>query len=117
MQLADYLPHTPVSGYGVNFGFTNQGIGENLRSIIQPSDTKNIVNAGASLKDEHYRRSLLLNGRILNFTVGIIDEVLTLHFNFHFEIASLADFKSKILEDPILTLKQEAKILLEKSTV
>ena len=39
LQLADYLPHTPVTGYGVNIGFTEEGITKDLVDSIRPVDS------------------------------------------------------------------------------
>ena len=114
IQLADYLPHTPVSGYGVNFGFTDINVSENLIKIMRPIDTTDMVAAGAQMKDEHYRRRLIWNGQNLNVTIGITGDVLALHFNFLFDIPDLAKLKSQITENPILALKQEAIEFISK---
>ena len=108
LQLADYLPHTPVSAYGVNFLFTEDQISEHLIDLIRPRDSEEIERFGATLIGEEYTRRFVLNERTLNFTVGLKDRQITLRFNFHFDIRDLAEFKEKILEAPILTLKQEA---------
>ena len=109
LQLADYLPHTPVSRYGVNFLFTEDHISENLINFIRPGDSEEIEKSFSTpLTGEEYTRRLVLNERTLNFTVGFKDGEITLSFNFHFDIRDLAEFKAKILETPILALKQEA---------
>ena len=108
LQLADYLPHTPVSGYGVNFFFADDHISEHLVDLIRPRDLEEIEKFGASLIGEEYARQLMLNGKTLNFTIGLRDEKITLRLNFHFDIQDLVGLKTKILEFPILTLKQEA---------
>lgn len=114
MQLADYLPHTPVSGFNVNFGYTDDDFDENLSDSLRPSDTAEIIAAGATLEDEHYRRRLKINGRILDLSIGISGTELILHFSFHFDIPDLANFKSKITDYPIQSLKQEAVDFISK---
>lgn len=114
LQLADYLPHTPVSGYGVNFFFIEDYVSEDLINLIGPKDLEEIEQFGASLTGEEYTRRLELNERPLNFTIGLEDEKVTFKFNFHFKIDNLAAFKGKISEISILELKQEAvKFLAE----
>lgn len=109
LQLAGHLPHTPVSGYGVNFLFTEDHISENLINVIRPSDSEEIEKFFSTpLIGEEYTRRLALNGRTFNFTVGLEGEEVTLSCNFHFDIQDLVEFKKKISETPILTLKQEA---------
>lgn len=114
LQLADYLPHTPVSGYGVNFSFTEDYVSEDLINLIRPKDLEEIEQFGASLTGEEYTRRLVLNEHPLNFTIGLEGEKATFKFNFHFKISNLAAFKGKIAETSILELKQEAvKFLAE----
>ena len=112
LQLADYVPHTPVTGYGVNFLFTDDHISEHLINLIRPGDLEEIEKFGASLTGEQYTRSLELNERTLNFTIQIEGGQVTLRFNFHFDIGNLGEFKAKIIESPILTLM----LCLTKST-
>ena len=114
LQLADYLPHTPVSGYGINFFFTDDHISEHLINLIRPKDLEEIERFGVSLTSEEYTRRLVLNERALNFTIGLKDDEVNLRFNFHFDIRNLVDLKASISENPILELKQEAaKFLAE----
>ena len=108
LQLADYLPHTPVSGYGVNFFFADNHISEHLIDLIRPRDLEEIERFGASLAGEEYTRQLTLNGKNLNFTIGLRSAEITFKLNFYFHIRDLVELKAKILETPILTLKQEA---------
>ena len=96
VQLADYLPHTPVSGYGVNFLFTQDRVNEDLMSLIRPKDLEEIEQFGALLTNEEYTRCLKLNERTLNFTVGFESEKVTFKFNFHSKINDLVAFKAGI---------------------
>lgn len=108
LQLAHYLPHTPVSGYGVNFLFTEDHVSEDLINLIRPKDLEEIEQFGASLTGEEYTRRLVLNEHPLNFTIGLEGKKVTFKFNFHFKIGNLAAFKGKIAETSILELKQKA---------
>lgn len=108
LQLADYLPHTPVSGYGVNFLFVEDYVSEDLVNLIRPKDLEEIEQFGASLTSEEYTRCLELNERTLNFTVGLENEKATFKFNFHSKINDLVAFKAGISKTSILELKQAA---------
>lgn len=108
LQLADYLPHTPVTAYGINFLFTEEQVEEELVNLIHSRDIKEIGKLGASLTSEQYTRSLVLNGRNLNFTIGLEEASVTFDFNFDFKIRNLAEFKAGISETSIFELKQEA---------
>ena len=109
LQLVHYLPHTPVSGYGVNFTFTDIDINEELIDFIRPKDLEKIADSGTKPIHEEYTRRFSLNSRIVNFTVGIRNEKITFKFNFHFDIEDLISFKAKINETGILKLKEEAE--------
>ena len=91
------------------FLFTEDDFSEDLIGFIRPSDSEEIEKFFNSTPvDEEYTRRVVLNGRILNFTVGLKEGEITLSFNFHSDIRDLVEFKEKISETPILTLKQEA---------
>ena len=108
LQLADYLPHTPVTAYGVNFLFTENEVNGNLINLIHPRDLEKIEEFGGSLTSDQYTHHLVLNERILNITIKFEGKKATFDLNFHFNIRNLGDFKAGILETPILELKQEA---------
>jgi len=108
LQLADYLPHTPVSGYGVNFLFIEDQVSEDLINFIRPEDLEKIGQYGTSLTNEEYTRRLVLNDQILNFTIGLDGDKVTFYFNFHSDIDDLNGFKGGISAVPILELKQKA---------
>ena len=108
LQLADYLPHTPVTAYGVNFLFTENEVSGDLINLIRPRDLEKIEKFGGSLTSEQYTRHLMLNGRNLNVTIRREGENVTLDLNFHFNISDLVGFKAGISEISILELKQEA---------
>lgn len=108
LQLADYLPYTPVTAYGVNFLFTEETGSGDLINLIRPRDLEKIEQFGGSLTNEQYTRGLVLNGRILNITIKLEGEKVTFDLNFHFNIRNLVEFKAGISEISILELKQEA---------
>lgn len=108
LHLADYLPHTPVTAYGVNFLFTEEHVQQDLINLIRPRDLKEIELLGGSLTSEQYTRRLVLNGRNLNITLKLEGETATFDLNFHFKIRDLVEFKARISEVSILELKQEA---------
>ena len=107
-QLADYLPHTPVTAYGISFLFTEEIINEDLVALISLKDLEDIQHIKDTITGEQYARHLKLNGRTLNFTISLEKEKVAFDFNFHFEIRDLVEFKAGMSETSILELKQEA---------
>ena len=108
LQLADYLPHTPVTAYGVNFLFTKNEVSEDLINLIRPKDLERIEQFAGSLASEQHTRHLMLNGRNLNVTIRLEGKKVTFDLNFHFNISDLVGFKAGISEISILELKEEA---------
>lgn len=108
LLLADYLPHTPVSGFGMNFVFTENSVSEGLKNIVRPKDLSKIEKFGASLIGQQYTRSLELDSMILNFTIELKDKRTTFKLNFHTDIRDLVEFKTKISETSVLTMKEKA---------
>ena len=104
LQLADYLPHTPVTAYGVNFIFTENKISKDLINLVRPSDLENIKH----FTSEKYIRGFVLNDLKFNTTLILSDDKVTFELNFHFNISDLVAFKTSISETPILKLKEEA---------
>lgn len=114
LQIVDYLPHTPVTAYGVNFLFAENPISEELVNRIRPRDLEEFEQVNDSLTGEQYTRRLRLNGRTLNFTIKLDGDKAAFDFNFHFKIDDLVAFKAKISEISILELKQEAVQFMSK---
>lgn len=108
LLLADYLPHTPVSGFGMNFVFSENRVSEGLNNIVRSKDLGKIEEFGASLIGQQYTRSLELDSMILNFTIELKDKKVTYKLNFHTEISDLVEFKTKISETSVLEMKEKA---------
>lgn len=114
LKLADFLPHTPVSGFGVNFVYTHESSSDELVNIIPVEDINKIETLGATLISQQYTRSLELDDKILNLTIELKEEAETIKINFHYEINDLTQFKSKLAETTILDLKNQAIEFISK---
>lgn len=107
LKLADYLPHTPVSGFGINYVFTDKNINDDLNNIIRAKDLGIIEKFGASLISQQYTRTLEMDEKILNISIELMEEKVNIKLNFHFEISDLPQFKSLINENRLIDLKEE----------
>jgi len=110
-KTADYLPHTPVSGFGVNFLFQSN-ITDSLQKVLKLIDNDNLEKLGAKIRTTSIRRELELDSKMVNFSISTEDEKLTFNFNFHFNISNLVEFKEKISLNPIVELRKVASDLL-----
>ena len=97
-KLADYLPHTPVSGYGLNlvFEMENQKIDG---SLIKICDKDHLISNGIKYIDSQYRHRFKFDSHE-NFTVNLnvtpSEKICVFDFNFHADIKDLVDFKGSI---------------------
>ena len=108
IQLADYLPHTPVLGYNVSFSFVEDSVDENLMETMRPSDLVDIQSWGAKSHLEQYTRQLVWHERTCFFVILIEESKATFKFNFYSTLGSLSEFKSSITENSLVVLKNEA---------
>ena len=107
LKVADYLPHTPVSSFGVNFIFENE-LNESLKKLFQFNDNELIEQAGWSIKTSQYKHCINIDSKTLNLSISQNNTLINFDFNFHFGLDDLVSFKDKINENPILKLKQTA---------
>ncbi len=77
LLLADYLPHTPVSGFGINFVFTDDKFGKEPTDVIRPKDLGKMEKFGASLISQQYTRNLELDNKTLNLTIELKGKKVT----------------------------------------
>ena len=110
LKLADYLMHTPVSSFGLNFVYECNPK-EEIDKYFSVNDSDNFVNFGLEAKATVIKRSFEQKDSILNFTVTR-DEKYKFDFNYHFNISSLVEFKDKFDPKNILALKKQSEKLL-----
>ena len=111
LRICDCLPNTPVIGYGVNFGFTDEKISEITANTINAIQSKNF---NRPLILEQYNFALRLDDIRTNIGIDINheDNKSGFRFNFHFDIDSLSKFKLGISEHPIRELKEKTVKIL-----
>lgn len=99
-KLLDTLSHTPILGFGVNFGFIEQNPSAELISLFQLNDLLKISNLGAIVKSAEMTRKLIINEEIINIRHTLDEESnFGIHLNFHY------DFKStELAHDKLLNL-------------
>lgn len=113
IKTADYLPHTPVSAYGINFIF-EQPVTEELKSIITLNDKSNINEEVYKLLSTTIIKRYQTESYQLNLTINLIGSVYSFDFNFHVNVKNLVDFKEKIDEEGILEYESKALGLMSE---
>lgn len=111
LKTADYLPHTPVTGFGMNFLFQTE-INDYLSKIFQLNDNENLGKIGCKIDSTIIKRELELDKKLINLSISLKNDKLTFDFNFHFKILNLVEFKEKLSSNQIIDLKKVASNLL-----
>lgn len=106
-KTADYLPHTPVTAFGINFLFEND-MNDSLRKIFKLNDNDKISRIGASIKNTRYTHIVELEDKLINISLSTDINRVQFDFNFHFDISDLTEFKEQISSNSILELKKIA---------
>ncbi|RJP86701.1 MAG: hypothetical protein C4518_13085 [Desulfobacteraceae bacterium] len=111
-KIADYLPHTPVSGFGINFIFQCEK--EEIQGdLIKISDVEKLHEHGAHIIGSQHKHNIKIDNIYVNLTVSTNNEHLYFDFNFHSDIINLTQFKEKIYEFPIEKLYNIASKTIE----
>ena len=111
-----HLPHTPIRGAGVNFGFLEPNPSRELVDLFQFTDTERLADAEFVVRERSLKRNLQFDGdRQLNLTLALkSDGALDIDVNFHGE-ASNSEEATRHLQGHVVELKNRALVLLERA--
>ena len=113
LKTADYLPHTPVSAFGINFVFEEK-IDQQLSELLKVGDQDKLIQFGSKIKQEQYRHQLEFDEKLLNLTILTDYKRIAFDFNFHFNISNLIEFKEGISNNNIIDQKKAALGLMKE---
>ncbi len=112
INIANYLPHTPVSAFGVNFQFTTENSDE-LNSLFTFSDSDNL-NQKFIIHNENLSRNIKYEDNSINLNINKNIDNFLIDINFHFEINDLTAFKSKFNNNSLVEFKEISLKLLKE---
>lgn len=115
-KIGGLLPHTPVTAFGMNFGFS-ETIGNNisLLSIFSISDNEKLGEFGAEIKTCQIARKIIIDGNTLNFSISKDTVDFVFDFNFHFDIKQLSDISTILTGKKINQFKDLASSILKNA--
>jgi len=113
LKTADYLPHTPVTAFGINFVFEKK-IDEHLSELLKLRDQKKLIQFGSKIKQGMHRHQLEIEEKLLNLTISTDYKTVAFDINFHFDIKSLVEFKEEISNNNIVVQKKIALKLMDE---
>ncbi len=113
LKIADYLPHTPVIAFGVNYLFECNP--DDIQSeLIKTNDVDKLNEYGSHVLTSKHIHATKLKDKFINITICYDENrKLLFDFNFHFDISNLTQMKEKIYESPIIQLKQIAADIMK----
>ncbi len=112
-KILKLLPRTPISGFGINFGFIEEKLSSEIISLFQLDDTNKLIDNKCKLVRTEITRKLQVKSSILNLKHVFENEKLFLHMNFHHE-ANIATKAKSELKDKAIGYKNFAYQFLNK---
>ena len=111
-----HLPHTPIRGAGINFGFLETDPSPELLDLFRFTDTDRLADAGFIVRKPSLKRNLQFDEvRQLNLTLELkSDGALNVDANFHGE-AGNSEEAIPHLEGHLVELKNRILVLLERA--
>jgi len=103
VKIADYLPHTPVFGYGINFSFESE-INASIAQLIKIGDEDRLKENKIEIISSNLGHKLRYNDILVNLSI-MKNEKLFFEFNFHTDIVNMTQFKDKIYENNIVSMR------------
>jgi len=85
-RLLHTLPHTPVSGVGINFRFSEQEPPPELLDHFPDPDSTSFASAGVEVKSRSFRRDLRFTGQTIKLTAEVQGASVVFDFNFHTDV-------------------------------
>lgn len=104
IKIADYLPHTPVTAFGVNFVYEaeNSAMVEALKAYRASGQCLESLNGFGEIGEELHRYSLPIEKATLNLVIKVsMGGLITYDFNFAHSIDSLTGVKDILAETSI----------------
>jgi hypothetical protein len=103
-KTADYLPHTPVNGCGINFIYESQS--EIFPGVL--AREFNIKDGETLISMSKINYTLIYNLGSKELNINLIKEdadKFVINFNYHYNLRLLTDFKGLIHEDSVNKLR------------
>jgi len=97
-RLIELLPHTPVSGIGINMGFTVDELPPAVLRSFALEDTHKLSAEGITIENTDIVRRLRTEDELVNLRIASgATSSPELHFNFHRDILANASTSDKLL--------------------
>jgi hypothetical protein len=115
-SISDLLPHTPVTAFGINFGFVdNVANSVELLSIFNIADNERLSSVNAEIKLCMIQRKVIIDGTTILLTLSKDPSNMNFDFNFHFDIKALVELKTILITGKIIECRNLALKILKQA--
>lgn len=95
-NLVELLPHTPVTAFGTNFAYIEDGETKDLLSLFELKDNSDLSDYNVRIENYSIKRKLLIDEQILNLNIIQNRGNVVFDLNFHYETPLTDKIKEKI---------------------
>ena len=113
LKVADYLPHTPVDAFGINYKFEDTE-NSKIDDCFSYDDSSIFEKFGFTRDSTLIKRSFKKDSFLFNLSVTKKEDKSVFDFNYHYVIKSLVEFKKFLDTDILINLKEQSKELLSE---
>ncbi|MBP7279401.1 MAG: hypothetical protein KBA11_08315 [Sedimentibacter sp.] len=108
-KIADYLPHTPVKTFGVNFAYSTE-INEAVLALIKTQYSQIIKDNEYPVSKEYFRYNFQYDEQDINMIISVdyTKNKIDYNVNFNYIIKTLTDVKTHLDSYGILKCKKAA---------
>lgn len=85
-EILRILPHTPISQIGVNFGYRENDIGDEILAQFPNICVDKLSDNGFEIKNRHFIWKLSKDGITLNLSALVEDNNIVVKLNYHFDV-------------------------------
>lgn len=113
IKLLNKLNYTPISAFGMNFGYTEKAETQNLFNLFKFADNDELGSFGCIINNSLTQKNITIDERILNLKIHHIGKDVSFDFNFHYDVGNASEAEEKIKEN-VLKNKKIAEDILNK---
>ena len=108
-RVLETLPHTPVTGVGINFRFEELEPDATLLALFDFADTGRLADAGAQCRRFQINRQLDFNDALLNLQiVHVVGQAVQFDLNYHNDATNPSE-ASGFIANSVLSFKDNAR--------
>jgi hypothetical protein len=112
-KLVDILAHTPITAMGINCIFEEKAEDFEALSMFDFFDSQKITDSNYEVHSSEIKRQLNRNGTVLNLAVKKKGELVTLDFNFHYDVSEPQQL-AELITDKLFTENRDIALKFAK---